>query len=115
MARPKIPRTICGYPVATCFKPNNYPMAKLEQVSLSEDEFEALRLVDFLKMQQQEAAIKMGVSRQTLAIILKNARFKLIDCLFSGKALMLNGSTQTNTEAQKCRTRRQNDDSNTND
>ncbi|MBU2711802.1 DUF134 domain-containing protein [Zooshikella harenae] len=38
-------------------------------------EFEALRLVDFIGMQQQEAANQMGVSRQTLANIVKTARF----------------------------------------
>ncbi|WP_237753747.1 DUF134 domain-containing protein [Edwardsiella anguillarum] len=31
----------------------------------------------------------MGVSRQTLANILKRARFKLLDCLSNGKALMI--------------------------
>jgi len=64
-------------------------MSQLEQVQLANDEFEALRLVDLLKMQQQEAAIKMGVSRQTLANVLKSARFKVIDCITQGKALIM--------------------------
>jgi uncharacterized protein len=64
-------------------------MSQLEQVLLANDEFEALRLVDLLKMQQQEAAIEMGVSRQTLANILKSARFKVMDCLTQGKALIM--------------------------
>jgi predicted DNA-binding protein (UPF0251 family) len=37
-------------------------MSQLEHVHLKEDEFEALRLVDLLGMQQQEAAVAMGVS-----------------------------------------------------
>lgn len=65
-------------------------MSQLEQVHLKEDEFEALRLVDFMRMQQQEAAAVMGVSRQTLANILKTARFKVVDCLTQGKALIIN-------------------------
>ncbi|WP_316675927.1 DUF134 domain-containing protein [uncultured Tolumonas sp.] len=89
MARPKIPRTICGRPADSCFKPNRIPMSQLEQVTLAEDEFEALRLVDLLGMQQQEAAIEMGVSRQTLANVLKSARFKVVDCLTQGKALIM--------------------------
>ena len=89
MARPKIPRNICGRPADSCFKPNARPMSQLEQVSLKEDEFEALRLVDWLGMQQQEAAAEMGVSRQTLANVLKAARFKVVDCLTQGKALMM--------------------------
>ncbi len=89
MARPKIPRNICGHPAESCFKPNGRPMSQLEQVYLNEDEFEALRLVDLLGMQQQEAALEMGVSRQTLANVLKAARFKVVDCLTQGKALMM--------------------------
>jgi predicted DNA-binding protein (UPF0251 family) len=64
-------------------------MSQLEQVQLANDEFEALRLVDFMKMQQQEAAVEMGVSRQTLANVLKSARFKVMDCLIQGKALIM--------------------------
>ena len=64
-------------------------MSQLEQVRLSDDEFESLRLVDLLGMQQQEAAVEMGVSRQTLANVLKAARFKVVDCLTQGKALMM--------------------------
>ncbi|PSU45453.1 hypothetical protein C9J12_22360 [Photobacterium frigidiphilum] len=89
MPRPKIPRNICGRPADSCFKPNRIPMSQLEKVQLADDEFEALRLVDLLKMQQQEAAIVMGVSRQTLANILKSACFKVMDCLTQGKALIM--------------------------
>ena len=67
MPRPKIPRQICGRPADSCFKPNASPMSQLEQIHLAADEFEALRLVDLQGMQQQEAAVVMGVSRQTLA------------------------------------------------
>jgi uncharacterized protein len=89
MARPKIPRHICGQPADSCFKPNGRPMSQLDQVRLADDEFEALRLVDLLGMQQQEAAVAMGVSRQTLANVLKAARFKVVDCLTQGKALIM--------------------------
>ncbi|SQI35643.1 Protein of uncharacterised function DUF134 [Leminorella richardii] len=94
MPRPKIPRKVCGQPANTCFKPNGIPMRLLDEVSLGEDEFEALRLVDYLGMQQQRAAAEMGVSRQTLANILKTARFKVIECLSQGKALIMNYKTE---------------------
>ncbi|GGI80304.1 DUF134 domain-containing protein [Shewanella gelidii] len=89
MGRPKIPRTICGKPANSCFKPNGIPMHRLENVPLADDEFEALRLVDLQGMQQQQAAVEMGVSRQTLANLVKAARFKVVDCLVNGKALMM--------------------------
>ena len=34
-------------------------------------------------------ALVMGVSRQTLANILKKGRYKVVDCLSQGKALMM--------------------------
>ena len=97
MPRPKIHRNICGIPAQSCFKPNGIPMRQLEQIPLDSDEFEALRLVDLLKMQQQQAAIEMGVSRQTLANVLKSARFKVMDCLTNGKALIMENASQKET------------------
>ena len=102
MARPKIPRTICGRPADSSFKPNARPMHQLEQVRLNADEFEALRLVDLLGMQQQEAAVAMGVSRQTLANVLKAARFKVVDCLTQGKALMMHREEEGVTTDDHC-------------
>lgn len=64
-------------------------MSELEQQDLALDEFEALRLVDLEGLQQQEAAKVMGVSRQTLANLVKGARAKVVDCLVNGKALMM--------------------------
>ena len=98
MARPIIPLNICGRPADTCFKPNALPMSQLEHVHLKEDEFEALRLVDLLGMQQQEAAVAMGVSRQTLANVLKAARFKVVDCLTQGKALIMHSEREGVTQ-----------------
>lgn len=89
MPRPKIARRICGRPANSYFKPNGVPMHELEQVALAADEFEALRLVDLEGMQQQEAARLMGVSRQTLANTLKRARYKVVECLSLGKALLM--------------------------
>lgn len=98
MPRPKIPRTICAQPAERCFKPNGRPMQLCEKIWLEADEFEALRLVDLVGLQQQEAARAMGVSRQTLANILKRARHKVADCLMRGKALMM-GAAGTGEEA----------------
>lgn len=89
MARPKIPRRIGCYPPASCFKPNGMPLSQLESTQLAPDELEALRLVDQLGLQQQQAALQMQVSRQTLANLVKAARFKVVDCLLNQKALYI--------------------------
>ena len=98
MVRPKMPRNICGELPKGFFKPNGVPLDQLEKIRLSDDEIEALRLVDLLGKQQQVAAVEMHVSRQTLAIILKAARRKVVGCLFNGHALALGNSSRHNTE-----------------
>ncbi len=105
MPRPKVPRKICGYPARSCFKPNGIPMGELEKIKLESDEFEALRLVDLEGMQQQEAAKEMGISRQTLANVLKSARYKITKCIASGMALMMNRKDEEATENDYCNTR----------
>ena len=52
-----------------------------------------------LGLQQQEAALEMRVSRQTLALLLKAGRYKVLDCLTHGKALMTGSSHPAATES----------------
>jgi len=40
----------------------------------------------------------MGVSRQTLANVLKAARFKVVDCLTQGKALIMHLEDEGDTK-----------------
>lgn len=55
------------------------------------EEFEAFRLVDYLGLNQRDAAARMGVSQKTLCNDLKNARFKIADALINGKAIRIEG------------------------
>ncbi|EEY99923.1 HTH DNA-binding protein [Vibrio sp. RC586] len=98
MARPKIPRRIGCHPPASCFKPNGVSMNQLESIELAPDELEALRLVDLLGLQQQQAALQMQVSRQTLANLVKAARFKVVDCLLNQKALHIQSIDNTSSD-----------------
>ena len=89
MPRPKIHRRIGCRPAYSCFKPNGVPMSQLESIVLAPDELEAIRLVDLDGLQQQAAAQKLGVSRQTLGNIVARARHKVAQALVKGKALEL--------------------------
>lgn len=94
MARPKIERNICGSAPYECFKPNGIPLSKLNKTELLAEELEALRLADMECLSQLEAAIQMGVSRQTFGNIVKRARAKVAQSLVQGHALMLNRDHQ---------------------
>lgn len=84
-------RTVSKFPKAEKFIPAGLPMTELETVNLKIEELEAMRLVDFVGMDQEDAANKMGVSRRTLWKDLKSSRKKIIDALMDGKILVIHG------------------------
>jgi predicted DNA-binding protein (UPF0251 family) len=91
MPRPRCPRRVAAPPRCSYFKPAGIPMAHLEEVALSVDEFEALRLADLEGLYQDEAAARMGVSRPTFARIVEASRRKVAEVLVHGRALRIAG------------------------
>lgn len=89
--RPKKTRWIKCMPGERCFKPVCKPLSKLEGVSLSLDEFEAVRLADLLELQQIDAAKKMKISRPTFSRIIASAHKKIADGLVNIKAIRIEG------------------------
>jgi predicted DNA-binding protein (UPF0251 family) len=63
-------------------------MSEVEQICLSRDELEALKLCDLDDLTQEEAGLKMGVSRGTIQRILAVARRKVAMALSKSKAIV---------------------------
>lgn len=91
MVRPRKPRFVENEPSSSYFKPRGVAASSLEEVILSVDELEAVRLVDHEGLNQEAAAVRMEVSRATLQRTLAAARAKIADALVSGKALDISG------------------------
>jgi predicted DNA-binding protein (UPF0251 family)/DNA-directed RNA polymerase subunit RPC12/RpoP len=91
MAKPKKDRRVQYPPSVVYFKPQGIPMVRLEQETLSVDEYEAIRLVDKDGLDQQQAAERMGISRATCARIVENAHRKVATALTEGKAIRIEG------------------------
>lgn len=91
MARPKRCRFVGYDPGARYFKPRGIPMGNLEEVKVTVDELEAIRLADLEGLYQEEAAKRMDVSRQTFGRIVESARRSVADALVNGKALRIEG------------------------
>ncbi len=89
--RPKSCRWVKEMPKVRRFKPQGVPVTGLEEVSLTVDELEALRLADLEGLYQSEAAEKMNVSRQTFGRIIDAARKKVADGLVNGKMVIIEG------------------------
>lgn len=66
-------------------------MMQLEETILTVDEFEAIRLKDFLNLEQGEAAKKMNISQPTFHRLLLEARKKIADAIVNGKAIRIEG------------------------
>jgi len=91
MPRPCCLRHIGFTPNAGLFRPAGIPVCALEQVTLTLDEVEALRLADLNGLYQEQAAREMEISRPTFSRIIEAARRKVADALIYGKALRLEG------------------------
>ena len=91
MARPKCCRRVANLPACRIFKPAGAPTSTLEEIVLSVDELEALRLADMEGLYQEPAAERMSVSRQTFGRIVQAARRKVAQALTEGHALRIEG------------------------
>jgi len=87
MGRQKIARECSFKPDFTLFEPVN---RKIEgELELNADEMEALYLMDYEGLYQEDAAHEMGVSRPTFSRIIKSARTKTATALVRGYRLQI--------------------------
>jgi len=91
MPRPRRCRRVWLEPSVTYFKPAGIPVRELEEVVLTVDEFEAIRLKDLEGLEQEEASKKMNISQPTFFRLLDSARKKIADAIINGKAIKIEG------------------------
>lgn len=91
MPRPRIFRRISEEPQTRCFKPENENIESLEPITITLDEFEAIRLRDYHDIQQVRSAEIMGISQSTFHRILASARKKISKALIEGNTLIIVG------------------------
>ena len=103
MPRPKHCRYVSSAPNVTYFKPRGIPLRELEEVTLSVDELEALRLADREGLTAIDAAQHMRVSRHTFGRTLASARRKVATALSMGQALRIEGGSYAVHEGGHCR------------
>lgn len=89
MPRPRIRRRIRGRPNSSYFKPVGIRLIDLEESILKMDEFEAIRLIDYLEIGQIEACKKMNISQPTLSRLLQSARKKISQAIVKGQAIKI--------------------------
>lgn len=91
MARPKKCRMVDAAPGVRLFKPQGIPARQLEEIYLSLEGYEALRLADLEGLRQNEAAERMKISRQTFGRVLSEARRAVTETIVKGLVLRIEG------------------------
>lgn len=92
MGRPKKRRCCRKYHADRIYKPQGIPLREIETVQISLDQFEALRLCDVERLEQEEAGWRMGVSRGTIQRLLYDARKKLVEAMINNHAILVNAN-----------------------
>lgn len=91
VGRPTKWRRVASLPQVTYFKPAALPLRMLEEVCLSVEETEAIRLKELEGLEQEVCAQEMNISRPTFQRLLYSGRQKVADALVNGKAIRIEG------------------------
>lgn len=67
------------------------PNSSVDERILKVEELESIRLKDYLRLSQEEAAERMGVSQPTFHRIISESHRKLAEALLEGKAIRVEG------------------------
>jgi predicted DNA-binding protein (UPF0251 family) len=89
--RPMKWRKVCSLPDRTRFGPLDSPPGPDGLLTMTVDEYEAIRLIDLEGFTQEECAEKMEIARTTVQGIYGRARKKLAEALVDGKILVIEG------------------------
>lgn len=91
MPRPKKDRLVSAPPLFSSFKPTGVQRRILTQITVTLDEYEAIRLADYKNMDHIDASAAMGISRPTFTRLLESAHHKLAEFLLEGKEIIIEG------------------------
>jgi predicted DNA-binding protein (UPF0251 family) len=88
-SRGRIPNPVYVHhkPVAEAFIPQ--PFESGPPIILEVEEVEVMRLIDLLDLSQEEAGMRMGISRGTIWRLLQRARKKLVEALVEGRKIQI--------------------------
>ena len=96
MPRPSKEKRVCRLPAWERFAPEtdrrlNSEALNLHQLTMTVDEYETIRLMDYLGYTQEECARQMEVGRTTVQAVYSEARKKLARFLVEGSRLEISG------------------------
>ncbi len=91
MARPQKRRTVNNPPMMKGFKPFGIRMCDVEHVTITFEEYESIRLINYEMLSQDSAAKLMSVSRPTFTRIYNKALKLIAKSFVEGRAILIDG------------------------
>lgn len=88
--RPRKKKIVREQPRIDHFSPRGRP-GRPDETIVAMEEYEALRLADYMGMQQKKAASMMGISQQSFSRIVRAARKKVSDAIVNAKIIRIEG------------------------
>jgi len=95
MVRPRKRRMVNFEHDSRHFKPYDVCIENMDEVNITIDELEALRLSYLEKIKQNDAAMKMEVHQSTFQRMLQRTLEKISDALVNGKSIRVEGGNYT--------------------
>ncbi|MGB2599910.1 MAG: DUF134 domain-containing protein [Candidatus Omnitrophota bacterium] len=93
--RPKKKKIIREQPRIDHFSPRGRP-GRPEEVAITVEEYETIRLSDQLGFPQKKAAHMMGISQQSFSRIVRNAHKMIADAIVNAKIIRIGGGDYVN-------------------
>ena len=90
MPRPSKPRKVKALPKNAGFCPKGQPECS-HPIILNVEEYETIRLIDYVGLTQEECALSMGVGRATVQSLYVEARKKLARFVVEASGLLIEG------------------------
>jgi predicted DNA-binding protein (UPF0251 family)/predicted Fe-Mo cluster-binding NifX family protein len=104
MPRQKKCRNIENPPIYDGYRPVGVSPKHLDCIDLKLEEYEAIRLADYENLRQQDAAIRMNISRPTFTRIYNSARKKIAQAFVEGKMILFKGGNiEIDQQLYKCK------------
>jgi len=88
--RPRKKKIVEEQPRIDHFSPRGRP-GRPDEVVISIEEYESIRLADHLSLQQKKAAESMGISQQSFSRIVRKARKTVADAIVNAKIIRVEG------------------------
>ncbi|WP_461204906.1 DUF134 domain-containing protein [Clostridium sp. DL1XJH146] len=113
MPRPRKRRRVCEVPKVKNYGPifeNEDITSEIDKdkiIFMTVEEYEIIRLVDYLGLNQEQSSEIMGVARSTIQRIYEDARKKIADSLVNGRRIRIEGGDyklcEENDDMEICR------------